>query len=146
MNPAVLILCFLLGTVMTLHVSMNARIGTVTGDPIFTNMVFWILGAVVAIFSWAVKPGKLRISEALSVPLWLYSAGILGVLISLAIVYLIPRAGIANFTILILAGQLLCSALLSHTGFLSDAGIPFSPLKLLGFVLVFAGGWLVVRS
>ena len=136
--------CLVLGSLMTFHVSMNARVGTLVGNPFFANMIFWILGTIVAVFTYFIHGEKVGLAQALEVPLWLYTAGILGVGISLGIVCLIPKVGIAGFTIIILIGQLICSGTMGATGCLSDGITPINPAKLIGYLLTAVGGYLVI--
>ena len=135
---------FVIGTLMTFHASMNARVGSLTNNPTYANTVFWVTGAIVALVHYLVTYGLSAPPTASSVPRWLYLAGGIGVAISLGLVYLIPRVGIVNFTLCILAGQLICSNVLSSSGFLTDQARPFDPVKLAGLGLVFAGSWIVI--
>jgi transporter family-2 protein len=146
-NMSILIysLCLILGVFMTLHVSMNSQVGIISGNLVFANTVFWVFGAIIALGYYFIRPVKVQMTAAMSVPLWMYTAGIIGVVISLGVIYLIPKAGIINFTILILTGQLICSTVLGSTGFLSESPTPLTFLKILGFALVFMGGYLVVK-
>jgi len=138
-------LCLILGVFMTLHVTMNSQVGLITGNLVFANAVFWVLGAIIALGYYLVRPNKIQLAAVMSVPLWMYTAGIMGVGVSLGVIYLIPKAGIMNFTILILTGQLICSTVLGSTGFLSGTSTPVSFLKIIGFILVFMGAYLVVK-
>ena len=136
--------CLILGFLMTFHVSMNARVGTLSGDPVFANMVFWILGTVLAVSTYLVSPGRTAPARALEVPIWLYAAGIIGAAISLGVVHMIPKVGIVGFTVLILIGQLICSGVMGATGCLADTVTPIGPTKMVGYLLLAGGGYMVI--
>jgi transporter family-2 protein len=136
--------CLLLGFLMTFHVSMNARVGTLSGDPLFANLIFWLLGAAVAVISYLAKGEKTVLSRALEVPIWLYAAGMIGAGVSLGVILMIPRVGIVGFTVLILIGQLICSGVMGATGCLEDSITPVGPTKLAGYLLLAGGGYLVI--
>jgi transporter family-2 protein len=112
---------------------------------VFANAVFWGLGCVFALVYYAVDGSRITLNAAASVPLWMYSAGVIGAAISLSVIYLIPKAGIVNFTIMILAGQLICSSVLGATGFFTGEPHPVGVLKFIGLILVFVGSYLVIR-
>lgn len=137
-------ICLLLGFLMTFHTSMNARVGTLTGNPFFANMIFWISGTILAVSSYFIRGGKVHFAQALDVPLWLYTAGLFGAGISLGVACMIPKVGIAAFTIIILIGQLICSGFMGATGCLADIVTPINPAKIIGYLLVAGGGYLVI--
>ena len=136
--------CLILGFLMTFHVSMNARVGTLSGDPLFANLIFWLLGTSVAVVSFLAKGDRTAFARALDVPVWLYAAGMIGAGISLGVVLMIPRVGIVGFTVIILIGQLVCSGVMGAGGFLADTVTPIGPTKILGYLLLAGGGYLVI--
>jgi transporter family-2 protein len=71
--------------------------------------------------------------------------GALGVLIIYAVAVSIPRLGVVSATTAIIVGQVTTAALVDHFGLFTLEPVPFTWLKALGFVLLVAGGWLMLR-
>jgi len=86
-----------------------------------------------------------RFSEVRSLPWYVLMAGGLGVVVISAVSYAIPRVGVVTMTFLIVAGQLLISALIDHFGWLGTEVRPLDPTRILGIVVLFIGVWLIVR-
>jgi transporter family-2 protein len=129
------------GCLITLHIAMNARIGTITGNGNLANSAFWLMGCVASFaISRGYQPGFLaRISAA---PTWLLLAGAIGASIAAFNNAMIPRIGIANLTFCLFLGQVVASALLATTGILSGGRDPITPLRAIGILLVVAGTFL----
>ena len=49
MRAYVYALTVFLGIILTVHLSMNGKVGAVIGNPRVGNMLFWCIGAVMAI-------------------------------------------------------------------------------------------------
>jgi transporter family-2 protein len=130
------------GCLVTLHIAMNARIGTIIGSGNLANSVFWLVGCVASLaMSGGYRPGSLsRIGAA---PTWLLLAGVIGAFIAAFNNAMIPRIGIANLTFCLFLGQVIASALLSTTGILADGRDPITPVRTTGILLVVAGTFLV---
>jgi transporter family-2 protein len=126
------------GCLVTIHIAMNARIGTITGNGNLANSVFWLVGFASSLaMSGSFEPGALtRISGARS---WLLLAGTIGAFIAAFNNAMIPRIGIANLTFCLFLGQVVASALLATTGILADGRDPITPIRTLGIVLVVTG-------
>jgi transporter family-2 protein len=126
------------GCLITLHIAMNARIGTITGSGNFANSVFWLVGfAASLVITRGYEPGFLdRLGSARS---WLLLAGAIGAFIAAFNNAMIPRIGIANLTFCLFLGQVVASALLAGSGFLADGRDPITPVRTIGILLVVTG-------
>jgi bacterial/archaeal transporter family-2 protein len=126
------------GCLVTVHVAMNARIGTITGNGNLANSVFWLVGfAASLVISRGYEPGfVMRIGGGRS---WLLLAGAIGALIAAFNNAMIPRIGIANLTFFLFLGQVVASTLLAATGILSDGRDPITPVRTAGILLVVVG-------
>jgi bacterial/archaeal transporter family-2 protein len=126
------------GCLITVHIAMNARIGTITGNGNLANSVFWLVGFVVSLaMSGGYQSGFLaRIGGPRS---WLLVAGAIGAFIAAFNNAMIPRIGIANLTFCLFLGQVVASALLATTGILADGRDPITPFRATGILLVVAG-------
>jgi transporter family-2 protein len=129
----------LFGVLVTVHVSMNARVGSLIGSPALANAVFWGVGfavsAALAVFRGAGAP----VAALVRVPPFLFAAGLLGSFLALFNTWIIPKVGIAVFSLLIILGQLLASWLFSVYGVLGTPREAVSAAKLGGLLLSAAG-------
>lgn len=72
-------------------------------------------------------------------------SGVLGAFILGGIAYSAGQTGVARTLSLVIASQLIVSLVLDSIGVFGADGQTFSPLTVLGVVLILAGGILVVR-
>jgi transporter family-2 protein len=133
------------GCLITIHIAMNARIGTIIGNGNLANSVFWLVGFAASLaMSGGFEPGALaRVGGART---WLLAAGAIGAFIAAFNNAMIPRIGIANLTFCLFLGQVVASALLATTGILADGRDPITPLRTIGIVLVVTGTSLFAYS
>lgn len=133
-----------IGFLITFHISMNAYVGMLTRNVYLANMVFWLVGASLAIaiglMHW--EAGFMR--SLANVPGWFLLAGAIGACIAFFMNFTIPKLGIYNVTILAILGQLITSMLFSHYGFLTQRVEPVNLVKLIGSVLTFIGAVFIV--
>lgn len=129
------------GCLITLHIAMNARIGTITGNGNLANSVFWLVGCLASL---AISGGYQRgfVARIGAAPTWLLVAGAIGAAIAAFNNAMMPRIGIANLTFCLFLGQVIASALLATTGILSGGRDPITPLRSIGILLVVAGTFL----
>jgi transporter family-2 protein len=132
-------LTFLIGIVLTVHLAMNGKVGAVLDNPRVGNALFWCIGAVMAVLiglsGW--QAGALKPLRDVN-PI-LLCAGLLGASLVFGIAFLIPRIGAAKLTLIMLAGQILASLVLSHFGWLGSPKNPVSTRNILGAVVMFVG-------
>ena len=72
-------------------------------------------------------------------------SGVLGAFILGGIAYAAGQSGVARTVSLVIASQLIVSLILDSIGVFGADGQTFSPLTVLGVVLILVGGILVVR-
>jgi transporter family-2 protein len=137
-----LALTFAVGCLVTLHITMNARIGSLVGNAQLANSAFWLVGCVTSLviggFSYEAGVAS-RIGRA---PAWLLLAGALGACIAGFNNAMIPRIGVASLTFFLFLGQVVASALLATTGALGAGRDPITPVRATGMLLVVAGTFL----
>jgi len=80
-----------------------------------------------------------------SLPWYALGAGSMGLIVVSGISFMIPRVGVATSITLIIAGQLVLSAILDHYGLLGVSIRHMNLPRLLGLAVVFVGAWLTVR-
>ena len=134
-----------LGVMLTVHLSMNGKVGAVLNNPRVGNAMFWCIGAATALLlglsGW--QSGALSGLKGLN-PL-LFTAGAIGACLVFAIAWLIPQIGAGPMTLNLLAGQIVGAMVLSHFGWLGSPVQPISVMSVVGAVVMFAGVVLATR-
>ena len=103
-----------LGIVLTVHLAMNGKVGSVMNNARVANALFWCIGALgaVAIGLTGWESGALGPLKQVH-PVLLF-AGVLGASLVFAIAWLIPQVGAGSVMITLLAGQVIGGLLMSH--------------------------------
>jgi bacterial/archaeal transporter family-2 protein len=100
-------------------------------------------GALVALLMLAVRGGNLKAWQTM--PWYVYTSGVLGLVIVSVISYVVPRLGLATAFTLMVATQFTLGAVIDQYGFLGAEIHPITPLKLVGLGLLFSGIVLIIR-
>jgi len=100
-------------------------------------------GILVAIVMLAVRGGNLGAWP--KVPWYVFTAGILGLIIVTAIGYTVPRLGMAKAFTIMIAAQLIAAMLLDHFGVLGITVRTLNVYRVAGFVIMIAGVWMVLK-
>ena len=132
-------LTMVLGAVLAIHLSMNAKVGSVLNNARVGNALFWCIGAVGAVVIGLTGWESGALSSLKQVHPLLLTAGLLGACLVFAIAWMIPQVGAGPVMITLLAGQVLGGLLMSHFGWLGSPTQPITLTKILG-VLVMIGG------
>lgn len=132
-------LMLLIGFVLTLHLSMNAKVGAIVKNPEMGNALFWTIGACTAIIIGFTHWEPAVFSRLKEVPMWLLTAGVMGGALVFGIAYIIPQLGAGRATVLMIAGQVLTGLIFSNYGWLGSAVEPISITKIGGALLLVAG-------
>lgn len=80
-----------------------------------------------------------------SLPWYALIAGTMGLIVVGGVSFMIPRIGVAASITLIIAGQIVVSAVLDHYGLLGVHIRYLDVQRVLGLLVVFIGAWLTVR-
>ena len=130
---------FLMGIIMSIYLPMNSSVSRYIGSTITANVIFFTIAlftVVVIFFIFGEFKSLYRINE---VPAYFYLPGFLSAFIILGTTFLIPHIGARKFFILLIAGQIVTSIVISHFGVLESPSDPISIKKMLGASLVIAG-------
>ena len=123
---------------------VNARLSDHVGN-LRGSLVNHAVGAVIAAVLLLLGLGGGAVRLGGIDPVYL-SGGVLGVMVVAISNYAVRHAGAALFAVLVLAFQLIGSALIDHYGWLGQSPIALSWSRLAGLVLLIAGGTLVVTD
>ena len=143
-NAGAVAFALVAGVAGSIQVVVNATLGRRIG--VVDAAAF---GAIVAMLvlvptSLALRSGD-GVQAALREPPWLWIGGIMGALIVTAIAYSPPRIGVFATIAIIVAGQLVTSALIDAFGLMGVEKIPLNPARVAGLVLLGAGALLVLK-
>jgi len=146
MRPMLLALAFVVGTMLALHLSMNAAVGKTVGNPRMGNAVFWVIGAAMAVAIGLTRWQGAFWTEAAKVRPWLWSAGVIGACLVFAIAALIPRLGAGTTNTLLVSGQVIGAMIIAHYGALGSPVERISWMKVLGVAVMVLGASVAVRG
>lgn len=111
--------------------------------PLESVFIIHIGGAIAALIPM-IFVGS-RLGQWKNVPWYALVAGALGLIVIMAMGYMIPRIGAAGALITLLAGQILVASILDHFGWLGMAPRAIDLQRVIGFIVVMVGVWLTVK-
>jgi transporter family-2 protein len=135
-----------LGVVLTVHLSMNGKVGAVIGNPRVGNALFWCIGAVTALAIGLSGWQAGALSGLRQVNPLLLTAGAMGATLVFGIAWIIPQIGAQHMTVMLLTGQIMSAMLLSHFGWLGSPVQPVSIANAIGAALMIGGAYLAIRT
>lgn len=129
----------LLGVVLAVHLAMNGRVGSIMDNARVANALFWTIGAVTAIIVGITGWETGVLNHVKNINPILFTAGAMGALLVFTIAWMIPRMGAGPVFILLLAGQVVGSLIMSHFGWLGSPQEPISLVQIIGAALMVVG-------
>lgn len=140
MNYVPFILAILAGFLLPIQGSINAKLGVLLEHPMQSTLVSYIGGliaclVVLLIFNPAFPDSK----RLTSIEPYLYFGGFLGAVFVSAMLYLMPKIGVANMLAAAIIGQLIMSLVLDNWGAFGNPVIKISFSRLFGVFLLLSG-------
>lgn len=123
-----------------LNSGLRERIQSVT----WAGLVSYLGGTIAMLIAVMAARVPLRLEQARAVPFSWWLGGLFGAAYLAIAIVVLPRVGAATLVALVVAGQLLCSLLSDHFGWL---GVPVHPLdvrRVIGAALL-VGGVVLIR-
>jgi transporter family-2 protein len=128
------------GCCIPVQAGINAQLSEWTRHPALAALISFAVGTV----------GLLAYAAALRIPWpalatvgqtqwWHWVGGFLGAFLVAMSIYLVPKLGAATMIAGIVAGQMLCSLVLDHFGWVGYDVRPAGLMRLLGALLLVAG-------
>ena len=118
---------------------MSQRIGTSAG-----SFVVHVSGAFLSGLLLLARGGE-NIQNWRSLSLYMAGSGFFGVVLYLTLNHTMPRLGATTALALIIIGQLAMGIIIDHFGLFGAAIRQIDAARLIGAVLLIAGGYLIVR-
>jgi len=134
------------GAVLIVQIGANATLRQALGSPVSATLASFLCGslAIVCFMALARTSWPTR-AQLLSAPAWAWLGGLLGAYYVLWTVIAGPRLGAATLLALVILGQLSCSLLVDHFGWLGFPLHPISGTRIAGAALLFGGVLLITR-
>ncbi|MDU1602452.1 MULTISPECIES: DMT family transporter [Clostridium] len=129
-------LSLLIGILIAIMVAFNGELSNGIGN-YSSLIVIHILGYALLVFLMLYK--KIKIPFKMTLPLWLYSAGAIGVATVLINNITYSSIGVSLPVALGLLGQSLTSIVFDHYGLLGMPKIEFNKKKLIGIIVIIIG-------
>jgi len=146
MRYFLMLLALIVGCLLPVQASINAKLGTFLKAPLMAALVNFIVGGFIllTVIIGTRTPNNivLAIKEA---PVYAWIGGLMGCIYVTSIIFLVPRLGAALSFGLIIAGQMVFSLALDHFGLF---GVPVQPInwgRIAGVFLIFAGILLIQK-
>jgi transporter family-2 protein len=146
MKTYLYVFTMLLGVVLTVHLSMNGKVGVALNNPRVGNALFWCIGAVGAVLIGLTGWQAGALNGLRGVHPVLLTAGLMGASHVFAIAWVIPQIGAGPMTFSLLAGQIVGGMVLSHYGWLGSPVQPVSMTNMLGALVMIGGVFLATRT
>jgi transporter family-2 protein len=139
------LLAILAGCALPFQGTINGRLGKSIDSPVYASFFSFLAGTFALMLYSLVTQGPIRLQNVRQVPAYEWSGGIIGAFYVLVVILMLPRLGAALTFSLVVAGQMVVSLLLDHTGILVAAQHPINIWRALGLALII-GGVILVRK
>ena len=130
------ILALVIGALISIMLSFNGLLEKNVGV-IYSLVIIHIVGLITVAVIMLSKREKIKIKEKL--PIFLFSGGAVGVMLTFVNITTIGKIGVALTTSLAVFAQLIFSSLIDHYGLFGMDKYKFNPKKLVGLIIVFIG-------
>lgn len=142
-----IVLSLICGIASSVQIGVNATLSKNIANDIWAAILALAVG-VVGLTAYALATQNLNVKwqNIPSMPLWVWTGGLLGAVFVAGSVIAAPRVGSAMFIGLILVGQMLASLLLDHYGWLGFQQSQINLSKIIGVCLLIGGVLLIKRT
>ena len=110
-------------------------------------LITYGLGGVIMFLYFLFVPANFnfKLSE-IQIPWYAFTSGLLGLVIVSSISFSIPRLGLATAFTIVIAAQFIITALIEQFGWFGASGNTISLSRLIGFIAIIGGVWLVAKN
>ena len=140
------IFALLSGAAITLQAGANSQLKRSLGNPIGALVVNYLVGFIGIVLAAVLIEVPIPTAERRVVgPWWAWTGGLLGLLYGLSVVFLASQMGAATLISTVVTGQLICSVLVDHIGWLGFEVHRASPFRVAGCALMIIGLALIAK-
>ncbi|MDD7795305.1 DMT family transporter [Clostridium sp. 'White wine YQ'] len=126
----------LFGILASIMILFNGTLGNLTGN-YTSSVIIHLVGLISICIILLVNKAKFKLQK--STPLYLYCAGVIGVFTVLFNNVSVLNLGVALTLALGLLGQSLTSIIFDHFGFMGTNVVKFEKKKIIGFIIIALG-------
>lgn len=132
------------GILMAIQGTINGMVGKITGV-LEGNFLVHVVGlAMVAFLLFVLGLGQGSIGKIPQIPWYGYLGGVINVGIIYGVMFSIPKIGATNATTAIIVGQVAMAMIVDWFGLFGMERVPMNWWKIVGLVLLAAGGKLML--
>jgi bacterial/archaeal transporter family-2 protein len=137
---------FVVGALMTVQTGSNARLKEALGEALPAVIVSSSVGVILLLVATlGTRTPWPSLATLAGAPWWAWLGGVLGAVYAVAVVLLARQLGAAPLTALIVTGQLVCSVVLDHFGWVGFTEHAAGIGRIVGCLLMVAGFFLIAR-
>ena len=140
-----IILAFLSGAFLPIQAGLNTKLGESGKSPIHASMISFIVGVLALALYITLTKQTFSWAGLKSAPIYAWVGGILGAFYVTVIILSFPKLGPGLTFGLVVAGQMVISALLEHFNILVAQPHPLSFMRIMGILLIIAGVIIIRR-
>lgn len=141
-----IVLAVLAGMVLPLQAGINASLAKYLSSPGQAALVSFLTGFLVMIvFCFASRQNFPSVKQLSAAPPHILIGGFLGGLMVMTTIILAPKIGAVALVSSLLAGQLICSVVLDHHGWVGYPVHPVNGMRIIGILLLVAGVYMINR-
>jgi bacterial/archaeal transporter family-2 protein len=134
------------GMLITCQVGSNSQLKKSLGQPLPALLVNYVVGITAVFLYTSIKQVPIPSgAKAFQTPWWGWLGGFFGAVYGLAAIVLASQLGAATLTALVVTGQLICSVILDHFGWLSFDVHPAGWARIAGCALMVVGLILIAK-
>lgn len=147
MRIFLLLLAVLAGAMLPVQASLNAKMAKIVASPVLAALLSFLIGTIALILYALITESNMyaKLLNVRHAPSYVWLPGLLGAFYVVGSISLLPRLGVALTFSLIIAGQMLVTAVVDHYGLL---GVPVKMINLprvIGILLII-GGVILIRK
>ena len=133
------------GALMAAQGPIYVRMAGIIGGPLTAAFVAFTIGAVaLGLIMLGTRTSLPRTADIAQVPPWVWLGGLIGVFVVLVSIVAVPRLGVSSYMIAVITGQLTASYAYDRFGAFGIAPRDFSPVNVVGLLMVLVGAALVI--
>jgi len=132
-------MAFTAGAFLPIQAGLNAKLGKSGESPIHASLISFIVGAIALALYILLTKQTVSWAGIKSAPVYAWIGGLLGAFYVTVIILSFPRLGPGLTFGLVVAGQMIISALLEHFNILVAQPNPLNIFRVAGILLIITG-------
>ncbi|GAA3547932.1 DMT family transporter [Zobellella aerophila] len=135
------------GALIPFQSASNAALGRALGHPLWATVVSLVVSLLVVLpVLLAMRAPAPSFGQALQMPAWIWTGGIVGVFYLTATLMLAPRLGATGLMVCVMAGQMMAALVIDQFGLMGLAARPINLGRTAGVMVMVVGMCLVIFS